>query len=96
MPKAVPAKQEVEQLRDKIRHHDYQYYVLDEPELTADAVIRREQLTGGLDLGPDPDLPAVIIKLRPLGYHPEGDLGVPDREAFTTPPGTPPTTSTSA
>jgi DNA ligase (NAD+) len=34
MPKAVPAKQEVEQLRDKIRHHDYQYYVLDEPELT--------------------------------------------------------------
>jgi hypothetical protein len=27
---------------------------------TADAVIRREQLTGGLDLGPDPDLRAVI------------------------------------
>ena len=36
------------------------------------------------------DLPAVITKLRPLGYHPEGDLGVPGREAFTTPPGTPP------
>jgi DNA ligase (NAD+) len=34
MPKAVPAKQEIEQLRDKIRHHDYQYYVLDEPEVT--------------------------------------------------------------
>jgi DNA ligase (NAD+) len=34
MPKAVPVKQEIEQLRDKIRHHDYQYYVLDEPELT--------------------------------------------------------------
>jgi DNA ligase (NAD+) len=34
MPKAVPAKQEIEQLRDKIRHHDHQYYVLDEPELT--------------------------------------------------------------
>src|SRR3984957_6848233 len=34
MPKAVPAKQEIEQLRSKIRHHDYQYYVLDEPELT--------------------------------------------------------------
>jgi len=34
MPKAVPAKQEIEQLREKIRHHDYQYYVLDEPELT--------------------------------------------------------------
>src|SRR5579863_4250602 len=34
MPKAVPAKQEIEQLRDKIRHHDYRYYVLDDPELT--------------------------------------------------------------
>ena len=34
MPKAVPAKQEIEHLRDKIRHHDYQYYVLDAPELT--------------------------------------------------------------
>ncbi|MBV8513980.1 MAG: NAD-dependent DNA ligase LigA [Acidobacteria bacterium] len=34
MPKAVPAKQEIEHLRDKIRHHDYRYYVLDDPELT--------------------------------------------------------------
>jgi GrpB-like predicted nucleotidyltransferase (UPF0157 family) len=33
------------------------------------------------------DLPAVIQRLRPLGYHHEGDLGVPGREAFTTPPG---------
>jgi GrpB-like predicted nucleotidyltransferase (UPF0157 family) len=36
------------------------------------------------------DLPAVIKRLRPLGYHHEGDLGVPGREAFTTPPGAPP------
>jgi GrpB-like predicted nucleotidyltransferase (UPF0157 family) len=36
------------------------------------------------------DLPAIIGKLRPLGYQPEGDLGVPDREAFTTPMGAPP------
>jgi GrpB-like predicted nucleotidyltransferase (UPF0157 family) len=35
------------------------------------------------------DLPAVIQRLRPLGYQHEGDLGVPGREAFTTPPGTP-------
>jgi DNA ligase (NAD+) len=34
MPKAVPAKQEIEGLRDKIRHHDHQYYVLDAPELS--------------------------------------------------------------
>jgi GrpB-like predicted nucleotidyltransferase (UPF0157 family) len=36
------------------------------------------------------DLPAVIERLRPLGYHHEGDLGVPGREAFTAPAGTPP------
>jgi GrpB-like predicted nucleotidyltransferase (UPF0157 family) len=36
------------------------------------------------------DLPAVTGRLRPLGYQPEGNLGVPGREAFTTPPGAPP------
>jgi GrpB-like predicted nucleotidyltransferase (UPF0157 family) len=36
------------------------------------------------------DLPAVMQRLRPLGYHHEGDLGVPGREAFTTPAGVPP------
>src|SRR5215217_165995 len=35
------------------------------------------------------DLPAVIERLRPLGYQHEGDLGVPGREAFTTPAGAP-------
>src|SRR3984893_18166734 len=34
MDKAVAAKQEIEKLRDKIRRHDYQYYVLDDPELS--------------------------------------------------------------
>jgi DNA ligase (NAD+) len=34
MAKAVAAKQEIETLRDKIRHHDYKYYVLDDPELS--------------------------------------------------------------
>jgi GrpB-like predicted nucleotidyltransferase (UPF0157 family) len=36
------------------------------------------------------DLPAVIERLRPLGYQHEGDLGVPGREAFTTPAEAPP------
>jgi GrpB-like predicted nucleotidyltransferase (UPF0157 family) len=36
------------------------------------------------------NLPAVMRRLRPLGYHHEGDLGVPGREAFTTPAGAPP------
>jgi GrpB-like predicted nucleotidyltransferase (UPF0157 family) len=35
------------------------------------------------------DLPMVIERLRPLGYLHEGDLGVPGREAFTTPVGAP-------
>jgi GrpB-like predicted nucleotidyltransferase (UPF0157 family) len=35
------------------------------------------------------DLPTAIQQLRPLGYQHEGDLGVPGREAFTTPAGTP-------
>jgi GrpB-like predicted nucleotidyltransferase (UPF0157 family) len=35
------------------------------------------------------DLPAVLARLHPLGYRHEGDLGVPGREAFTTPPGAP-------
>jgi GrpB-like predicted nucleotidyltransferase (UPF0157 family) len=36
------------------------------------------------------DLPAVIERLRLLGYDHEGDLGVPGREAFSAPPGSPP------
>jgi GrpB-like predicted nucleotidyltransferase (UPF0157 family) len=36
------------------------------------------------------DLPAVIGRLRLLGYDHQGDLGVPGREAFTAPPGDPP------
>ena len=36
------------------------------------------------------DLPAVIRRLHPFGYRHEGDLGVPGREAFTAPTGTPP------
>jgi len=34
MAKAAAAKNEIEQLREKIRHHEYRYYVLDDPEVT--------------------------------------------------------------
>src|SRR6202047_3124795 len=34
MAKAVAARHEIEELRDKIRHHDYRYYVLDDPEVS--------------------------------------------------------------
>jgi GrpB-like predicted nucleotidyltransferase (UPF0157 family) len=35
------------------------------------------------------DLPAVIARLGPLGYRPQGDLGIPGRESFNNPPGLP-------
>ena len=34
MAKAVPAKLEIEDLRDKLRHHEYLYHVLDQPEIS--------------------------------------------------------------
>jgi DNA ligase (NAD+) len=36
MAKAAPAsvKKEIEKFREKLRHHEYQYYVLDEPEIS--------------------------------------------------------------
>jgi DNA ligase (NAD+) len=36
MAKAAPTsvKKEIEKLREKLRHHEYQYYVLDEPEIS--------------------------------------------------------------
>src|SRR6266566_922297 len=42
MAKAAPAnvKKEIEELREKLRYHEYRYYVLDEPEI-ADAAYDR-------------------------------------------------------
>src|SRR5271167_4385180 len=36
MAKAAPAsvKKEIEQLREKLRHHEYRYYILDDPEIS--------------------------------------------------------------
>ena len=34
MAKAATAKNEIEQLREKIRQHEYRYYVLDDPEIS--------------------------------------------------------------
>jgi DNA ligase (NAD+) len=34
MATAAAAKQEIEQLRDKLRHHEYRYHVLDDPEIS--------------------------------------------------------------
>jgi GrpB-like predicted nucleotidyltransferase (UPF0157 family) len=55
------------------------------PGLAAKPIIDLDVVIGSPD-----DLPAVIAELRPLGYRPQGDLGVPGREAFNYPPGRPP------
>ena len=36
MAKAAPAsvKKEIENLREKLRYHEYRYYVLDDPEIS--------------------------------------------------------------
>jgi DNA ligase (NAD+) len=34
MVKAAAARQEIEQLRDRLRHHEYRYHVLDDPEIS--------------------------------------------------------------
>src|SRR5260370_21381331 len=36
MAKAAPGnvKKEIEELREKLRHHEYRYYVLDDPEIS--------------------------------------------------------------
>src|SRR6266404_7242419 len=46
MAKAAPAslKREVEELREKLRHHEYRYHVLDDPEISDaayDALLRK-------------------------------------------------------
>jgi DNA ligase (NAD+) len=44
MAKATPIEQQIESLREEIRHHEHLYYVLDEPELTDaqyDVVVNR-------------------------------------------------------
>jgi len=53
------------------------------PNLAAKPIVDLDVVIANRD-----DLPAVIRRLQPLGYHHQGDLGVPGREAFTTPPGT--------
>src|SRR6266536_4152019 len=55
------------------------------PALAAKPVIDIDVVVGSMA-----DLPSVAAKLRPLGYQPQGDLGVAGREAFTTPEGAPP------
>ena len=67
MAKAAPAsgKKEIEELRDKLRHHEYRYYVLDEPEISDAAYDRLMERLKELEAGhPElvtPDSPSVRV-----------------------------------
>jgi DNA ligase (NAD+) len=67
MAKAAPAsvKKEIEQLREKLRHHEYQYYVLDEPEISDAAYDKLMQRLQALEAAhPElitPDSPTVRV-----------------------------------
>jgi DNA ligase (NAD+) len=65
MAKAVAAKHEIEELRDQLRHHEYQYYVLDQPEISDAAYDRLMKRLEALEAAhPElitPDSPSVRV-----------------------------------
>lgn len=67
MAKAAPAnvKKEMEELREKLRYHEYRYYVLDEPEISDAAYDRLMERLKGLERAhPElvtPDSPTVRV-----------------------------------
>jgi len=67
MAKAAPAsiKKEIEQLRERLRHHEYRYYVLDDPEISDAAYDKLMQRLQALEADhPElitPDSPTVRV-----------------------------------
>jgi DNA ligase (NAD+) len=67
MAKAAPAsiKKEIELLREKLRHHEYRYYVLDDPEISDAAYDKLMERLKGLEAAhPElvtPDSPTVRV-----------------------------------
>jgi DNA ligase (NAD+) len=65
MAKAVAAKHEIEELRDKLLHHEYLYYVLDQPEISDaayDRLMKRlEELEAAHPALITPDSPTVRV-----------------------------------
>src|SRR5580658_7969995 len=67
MAKAAPAsvKKEIEALREKLRHHEYRYYVLDDPEISDAAYDKLMERLKGLEAAhPElvtPDSPTVRV-----------------------------------
>jgi DNA ligase (NAD+) len=69
MAKAVAAKHEIEELRDKLRHHEYLYHVLDQPEISDAAydrlMNRLKELEAANPKLITPDSPTVRVGATP-------------------------------
>src|ERR1700724_3943378 len=69
MAKAVAAKHEIEELRNKLRHHEYLYHVLDQPEISDAAydrlMNRLKELEAAKPKLITPDSPTVRVGATP-------------------------------
>ena len=83
MAKAAPAslKREAEELREQLRHHEYRYHVLDDPEISDAAYDRLLQKLKEIEAA-HPDLVT--------GDSPTARVGAPPREGFQSVPHTRP------
>jgi DNA ligase (NAD+) len=77
MAKAAPksVKKEVEELREKLRHHEYRYHVLDDPEISDAAYDRLMEKLKGLEAA----YPDFVTSDSPTSR-----VGAPPREGFQT------------
>jgi DNA ligase (NAD+) len=77
MAKAAPAsvKKEVEELREKLRHHEYRYHVLDDPEISDAAYDRLMEKLKELEAA----YPEIVTSDSPTAR-----VGAPPREGFQT------------
>jgi DNA ligase (NAD+) len=77
MAKAAPksVKKEVEELREKLRHHEYRYHVLDDPEISDAAYDRLMEKLKELEAA----YPEIVTSDSPTSR-----VGAPPREGFQT------------
>src|SRR5258708_39061276 len=74
MAKAAPAsvKKEIEGLREKLRYHEYRYYVLDDPEISDAAYDRLMNRLKGLEAAHPELVTADSLTVRVGGAPREG------------------------
>src|SRR5271165_630223 len=82
MPSSKDARQKIETLRDKIRHHEHRYYVLDDPEISDAEFDRLMNELKALE-AEHPDLVTPDSPTQRVGGKPrEGFMKVPHSTAM--------------